>query len=246
MISPRRVAFVLVVVASLACAGVVVAAQDPVRGSGVAAAQHRDVGAFTAVALGASFAVILRSSSREGIDVVADDNLMPLIVTKMEGIGAGRTLKLDVAPGARIDPKTPIVITVDVVRLDAIALGGSGSVVGTNLKQSKLATTIGGSGEIRLPSLDAGELEVSIGGSGRFVADGRAGKLSVRIAGSGHCVAGQLVAGNVSASVAGSGTAMVHADNVLDVSIAGSGDVLYSGNARPRASLVGRGRLKRL
>lgn len=246
MISPRRVVFALVVIASLACASVVMAASDPVRGSGVAATQHRDVGAFTAVSLGASFAVILRSGSREGIDVVADDNLMPLIVTSIRGQGSDRTLKIDVAPGARIDPRTPIVITVDVVRLEAIALGSSGSIVGTGLKPAKLAAAIGGSGEIRLPSLDVGALDVSIGGSGRFVADGRAGKLSVSVAGSGRCDAGRLVAADVSASVVGSGTPTVHADRELSVSIAGSGDVLYNGNATPRASIVGGGRLQRL
>lgn len=246
MISPRRVTFTLMVLASLACARVVMAAQDPVQGSGVAATQHRDVGAFTVVSLGASFVVILRSGSHEGIAVVADDNLMPFVVTRMRSHGSDRTLEIDVAPGVRIEPKTPIVITVDVVRLEAIALGSSGSIAGTGLKPAKLAAAIGGSGEIRLPSLDVGELDVSIGGSGRFVADGRAGKLSVNIAGSGRCDAGRLVAGDVSASVVGSGTATVHADSAFSVSIAGSGDVLHSGKAAPRASIVGRGRLQHL
>jgi len=94
MISPRRVVFALVVVASHACAGVVMAAQGPVRGSGVVATQHRDVGAFTSMSLGTSFAVILRSSTREGIDVVADDNLMPFIVTKLAIAGRGRLHRL--------------------------------------------------------------------------------------------------------------------------------------------------------
>jgi hypothetical protein len=246
MISSRCVAFVLVVFASLACADIVMAGQDPVRGSGVAATQHRDVGAFTSVSLDAPFAVILRSGSREAVDVVADDNLMPFVVTKLEDLGSRHTLKISLAPGAKVEPKTSIVITVEVVRLEAIALGSSGRIAGTGLHSAKLAAAIGGSGEIGLPSLDVGELDVSIGGSGRFVADGRAGKLSVSVAGSGRCDAARLVAGDVSASVVGSGTATVHADSALSVSIAGSGDVIYSGNATPRASIIGSGRLQRL
>jgi Putative auto-transporter adhesin, head GIN domain len=246
MTPSRRIVLVLVALASLLGARLAPAAQDPVQGSGVAATQHRDVGAFSAVSLGASFAVILRSAGREGIAVVADDNLMPLIETSLRSRGDERTLRIEVARGARIDPKTPIVITIDVVKLDAIALGGSGSITGSGLKPARLAAAIGGSGEIRLPALDVAELDVSIGGSGRFVADGRAGKLSVSVAGSGRCDADRLVARDVAVSVVGSGTAAVHADASLSASIAGSGDVLYSGDAQPRASIAGRGRLRRL
>lgn len=222
------------------------AAPDPVKGSGMAATQHRDVGPFTGVALGAPFAVILRSGSREGIDIVADDNLMRFIETSLRVRGSERTLRIDVVPGTRIDPTTPIVITLAVVRLDAIALGSSGSVAATGLTFDHLAASIGGSGEIRLSAIQVADLDLSIGGSGRFVADGRAGKLTVSIAGSGRCDAERLIAGDVAVSVAGSGTATVHADNAIDASIAGSGDVLYRGNATPRATIVGSGRLKRL
>ena len=102
------------------------------------------------------------------------------------------------------------------------------------------------SGEIRLSAIQVADLDASIGGSGRFVADGHAGKLAVSIARSGRCDAERLVAGDVAVSMAGSGAATVHADNALSVAIAGSGDVLYRGNAMPRATIVGSGRLQRL
>jgi hypothetical protein len=221
-------------------------AADIVRGSGTAATERRDVGAFVGVALGAPFKVVLRSAGREAIEIVADDNVLRLIETTLRGNGNDRTLQIELARNARIEPRTPIVVTVDVVRLERLALGGSGSIEGRSFKAPKLDAAVGGSGSIALRELDAGELSVAIGGSGGFRADGRARKLSINIAGSGNCDAEHLGAGEVSVAVAGSGDARVRADIALSASIAGSGDVYHSGAATPQVAIVGTGRVKRI
>ncbi len=147
----------------------------------------------------------------------------------------------------RVEPRTPVVVTVDFVRLESLALGSSGTITGQRLHLGKLAAAVGGSGEMRLPALEvATTLEVSVGGSGRIAADGRARSLSVSVAGSGRCDLDRLVAGDVSVAVAGSGTARVHARTSLGATIAGSGDVLYRGDVTPSSTIVGNGRLKRL
>ncbi len=226
--------------------GLASAGEDVVQGSGLAATQRREVGAFTAVALGAPFSVVLRQGSREGVEIVADGNLMPFIETKISGRGE-RTLTIGVARDARIDPRTPVVVTIDFVRLDGIALGSSGRITGQGLRLDALSAAIGGSGAILLPALDvATMLDVSIGGSGKVVADGRASKLSVTVAGSGRCDLENLVAGDVSVAIAGSGTARVHALTSLSATIAGSGEILYLGDVSPSSTIIGNGRLKRL
>ena len=221
-------------------------AANLVRGSGVAATQRRDVGVFVGVALGGPFAVVLRPAGREAIEIVADDNLLPLIETTVRGSGNDRTLQIDLAKDARIEPRTPIVVTVDVVRLERLALGGSGKIDGKSIKAPKLEAAIGGSGSIGLGELDAGDLSVAIGGSGTFRADGRARNLSVNVAGTGRCDAERLTAADVTVSVAGSGDVRVRADSSMRASIAGSGDVYHSGAATPQVAIVGSGRVKRL
>jgi hypothetical protein len=221
-------------------------AADTVRGSGTAATVRRDVGAFVGVAVGGPFAVVLRPGGREAIEIAADDNILPLIETRVRGSGDERTLEIELARNTRIEPRTPIVITVDVVRLERLALGGSGSIDGKSIKAAKLEVALGGSGSIGLGGLEVGDLAVSIGGSGSFRADGQARKLAVSIGGSGHCDSERLAAGDVTVSMAGSGDARVHADNALKASIAGSGDVYYSGAATPRVAIVGTGRVKKL
>lgn len=222
------------------------AAETTVKGSGVATTQRREVGAFVGVALGAPFAVVLRPAGREAIEIVADDNLLPLIETKLRGFGNDRTLQIDLPRDTRVEPRTPVVVTIDYVRLEELAVGGSGRISGKSMKAPKLDAAISGSGSIDLADLDAGNLAVAIGGSGTFRADGRARKMSVSIAGSGRCDAERLVAGDVAVSVAGSGDTRVRAETALRASIAGSGDVYHSGAATPQVSIAGSGRVKRI
>jgi len=221
-------------------------AQTLVQGSGAAATQRRDVGAFAGVGLGAPFAVVLRPAHREAIEIVADDNILALVQTRLQGAGAERSLQIDLPHGSRIEPRTAIVVTIDYVGLEVITVAGSGSIAARSMKAPRLEAAIGGSGKIDLVDLEAGNLNVAIGGSGTFRADGKARALSVSIGGSGRCDAERLVAGDVAVSVAGSGDCRVHAETALRASIAGSGDVHHSGAAIPHVSIVGNGRIKRI
>ena len=222
------------------------AAETLVKGSGIAGSQRRDVGSFIGVALGAPFAVVLRPGPREAIDIVADDNLLSLVQTRVEGIGGRRSLQIDLPRNTRIEARTPVVVTIDYVRIEGLAIGGSGSIAASAMKAAKLDTAIGGSGKIDLVDLDAGKLTVTIGGSGTLRADGKARALSVTVAGSGRCDAERLVASDVDVSVAGSGEARFRAEGTLSASIAGSGDVHHSGAAIPQVAIVGNGRIKRI
>lgn len=237
----RRPLLAFAALAALA-APLLATAADLVRGSGVAATQRRDVGAFTGVEVGGPFAVVLRPASREAIEIVADENVLPLIETSVRG----SSLRIDLAKNVRIEPRTKIVVTVDVVRLESVAVGGSGTIDGKAFKTAKLDAAIGGSGSIGFDDLDVGELAVAIGGSGSFRASGRAKKLGVNIGGSGRCDTEHLAAADVTVAVSGSGDVRVRADNALSASIAGSGDVHYTGAATPQVAIAGSGRVKKI
>lgn len=197
-------------------------ARATVRGSGVAATQRRDVGAFTGISLGAPFAVVLRPGSREAIEIAADDNVLPLIEMKVRG---ERSLDIELARDVSIEPRTPVLVTIDFVRIEALALAGSGTMSAKAMKSARLEAAIGGSGSISLSGLEIGDLAVSIGGSGVFRGAGRAHRLQVSVTGSGSCDTERLAADDVSVSIAGSGDARVRADKALSAAIAGSGVV---------------------
>jgi putative autotransporter adhesin-like protein len=242
----RRPLLVSAALAVLIAPRLALASPRTVAGSGSAAKMRRDLGPFSGISLAAPCEVVLRPGSREAIEISADDNVIPLIETTVRGSGTSRSLQIELARDTRVEPRTPMVVIVDYVRLEALAVGGGGRIGATSLKASRLDASIGGSGAIDLADLDAGELAISIGGSGAFRGDGRARRVSVDIGGSGRCEAERLVASDVAVSVAGSGTARVRAEAALQVSIAGSGDVFHRGAATPQVAIVGSGRVLRL
>jgi hypothetical protein len=221
-------------------------ALSDLRGSGNATTQRRDIGMFTGLSLAAPFAVVLRPASRESIEIVADDNIVPLIDTRLRGSGTSQTVQIGLPQGLRIDPRAPIVVTVDYVRLSALSLAGADKISGSALKAGKLDASIGGSGSLSLPGLEADELAVSIGGSGVFGGFGRVRKFALAIGGSGRCEAEDLVAGDVSVTIAGSGSARVHAETALHASIVGSGELFYRGAPALHTSSIGNGRGQRI
>jgi hypothetical protein len=222
------------------------AAQAATIGSGTAATESREVSGFSAISLRGGMDLVVRQGARETVQVTADDNLLPLLQTTVEGSGETRTLVVQWRRGESIRPRARTVVTVDVVQLTALASSGSGDIVVEALKSAALALSISGSSDARLRGLDAEQLRVALTGSGGVQASGKAGKLDVSIAGSGDVNARELAADEVSVSIAGSGDASVRANKSVAVSIAGSGDVEYAGAATiTRSRIAGSGSVRR-
>ena len=206
-------------------------------GSGAVALETRVAAGFQEVAVGGLMQVILRQSGREGVEVSADNNLLPLIETRV----SNGTLHIELKRSANYTSRNPVLVTVDFIALKALSLGGSATITGANIKGGKVNVSIGGSGSVKLTDVQLSALDVSIGGSSSFAATGRSPKLTASIGGSGGVLTEQLDADDVSVSVAGSGGAVVKANRTLDAWVAGSGDVVYSGNAVAKTSRVGSG-----
>lgn len=138
----------LVAIALFSVAGMALAA-DAVRGSGTVVAQPRELGAFSGVALGGPFELVLRRGTREAVEVRADDTIVPLVETRIEtNAGGRRSLTADLRRGARLAPSTRVVVTVDFVHLDELSLGGGGEISGSGLRSEALEVSITGSGEV--------------------------------------------------------------------------------------------------
>jgi hypothetical protein len=207
-------------------------------GSGKPATETRDASGISTITLRGDINVIVRQGAREGLQVTADDNLLALVQTVVEGSGDNKTLRIQWKPGESIHTRGKAVVTVDVVKLDAVASSGSGDITIEPLKTPALSLSISGSSDARLNQLDTAHFSITIAGSGDVRANGKAAKLEVSIAGSGDVKTRDLAADDVSISIAGSGDASVQANKTLAVSIAGSGDVEYSGAATLAKSRV--------
>ena len=216
-----------------------------VSGSGKIQTETRDTGSFQAISLKTSARLVLRQGSREGVELRADDNILPLIETRIVDGAGGPTLEIRSRDGASYSTKTTPVVTIDLIKLSSLAVTGSGDVTGDALKSPALKITVSGAGDIRLSRLAVDDLGIKVTGSGDIRFNGRAGKLGIAVAGSGDVDTAGLEADEVSVSIAGSGNASVNARKTLAVTIAGSGDVVYSGDALPKTSIAGSGTVRK-
>ncbi len=216
-----------------------------ITGSGNLVTETRPIGSFQAILLRNSMKVVLRQGPREAVAVSADDNLLPLIETRVIDRSGVPTLEITTRPDASFRTRNDMVVTVDAVTLSAISISGSGEVTCDALKTNELKLNLSGTGDINLRKLVAESLVIRVSGSGDVNVAGRAPRASISIAGSGDVDTSALDADEVRVSIAGSGDAKVNAHQTLAVTIAGSGDVAYAGEAAVKTSIAGSGSVRK-
>lgn len=207
-------------------------------GSGTSASETRPVSGFSAIGVGGNIDVVVRQGSKEGLSLQADDNILPLIETVVEGSAPNARLQVRFKRGESVRTKTPVRVTIDVIQLKALALSGSGDALVEALSTPSFALSLSGSSDAVIKKIETPEFKLSISGSGDVKAAGTAGKCEISIAGSGDVASQDLSCDDASVSIAGSGDARLTAKKTMAVTIAGSGDVEYSGGAQLVKSAV--------
>jgi hypothetical protein len=229
--------------AALAVAALTLPACASLVGPGNASTEERHVAGFHAIALSAPVDVQLVQDGTEGLTITGDDNVLPLIETKVEN----GVLKIRfVDHHANVTTHGDIKATVRAKSIDTIMVAGSGDVRTAALDAPHLKVLIGGSGDVRIAGLTTPALETHIGGSGDLTAAGKVGTFEVNIGGSGDVKAQHLRATSAEVTVAGSGTVGLWVDQSLKVKVLGSGDVSYYGDPSVQKQVTGSGGVKRL
>lgn len=212
-----------------------------IRGSGVRVEKTRSVGAFSKLRLEGPINVRITQSGNEAVRVSADDNVEPLIETRLEG----DTLVLRLQPGAGFSTRYAPSVAIDSKSLQLLTVSGSGDVHIDRLKGESLTINQSGSGDLRLGVLELRELTVTLQGSGDVRVAGRADTQSWSLHGSGDVDARSLSGRNVKAQLNGSGDMDIGVTESLDVSLRGAGDFSYAGRPQVRQNVSGSGELSR-
>lgn len=197
--------------------------------------------------------------------VVGDDPTLTItageqVIDEITAVVHGETLDIDL-PGTWLNTG-PIEYELVVPALASISVRGSADVSGEIAPTGPVAVSIDGSGDVdvsgadgadevvvdiegsgdvALDDLDAQTVTVAIDGSGSVRLAGTTATLEVSIPGSGEVDADGLLAADVRVGIEGSGDARVHAERTLDVRIAGSGAVRYTGDPRVSEDIDGSG-----
>ena len=197
-----------------------------VDGSGRSVSVARRIGAFNSLRIDGPIDVVARAGAAPAATVTAEDNIEPAIETVLEG----STLVVRLQKGSNFHTWRPMKVDLTFTELNAADLRGSGDLKVDGLTAPRVTGSITGSGDLRLERAALGSVEVGVAGSGDVWVTGKADDARFSVAGSGDIHAGDLQARRVVVSISGSGDARVNASESLDARVAGSGDIVYSGN----------------
>ena len=191
-----------------------------IQGSGTSATENRNLSDFNELRLDISANVTITLGDRAKCKITADDNILPLILTKH----FGKVLRITATES--YSSRNGVKIAIEVPLLTRAQINGSGAISIVGATAEELALVINGSGDIH--------------------ANGEVTELRARINGSGNVYAADLQAKKVMVILNGSGDADIHVINDLTIKMNGSGGVSYSGTpSTVNSSLNGSGRIRK-
>jgi hypothetical protein len=197
------------VLAALACQALSLppAVTNRVVGSGKDASEARQVdGEFTAVQLDGSADVNILLTNVQSVNVESDDNIVPLVETKV----VGSTLIVNTKPGVNFTTTRGIIVTVGIKSLERVSLNGSGN--------------------MRVAKMSGPELSIHLNGSGDVFAEGTVDDVTINLMGSGNVTCDELKAHTAEVNLLGSGNISLFADQSLNANLPGSGNIRYKGD----------------
>jgi hypothetical protein len=205
--------------------------------------ETRPVSGFNGISSGGSFTVNVKINGTESLRLKGD----AADLRKIETVVENGVLRIRIPHEYQHEPIGHVDVFVTARSLSSVTLGGSGSIdVDGVVKGSTVKVSMGGSGTIRT-AVESGDLNVSVAGSGNIDLTGKADDAHISVAGSGNCKGANLKVNTADISIAGSGDVRLDVEKTLSARIAGSGSILYSGNATvANVSSAGSGRVSKV
>jgi hypothetical protein len=193
-----------------------------VQGSGQhVQSQARPVPAFDSIEFSGVGTVTVEQSGTDSVQVTADDNIIPLLTTTVDGT----TLRLGARPDAAIGHPTTIEYHVTARQPRSLVLSGAGSINATQVNAPMLSLTNSG--------------------AGRLVLAGQTTTENIDLSGLGEIDASALTAQDADVNVGGAGTATVNAARTLNATVTGVGGIEYVGNPTVTQHVTGIGSVRR-
>jgi hypothetical protein len=233
-----------VVLAVLIVAGVLWLATG-VRGSGNVVTETRGVGGFDRIELRGVGTVVVTQGEREVLTIAAEDNIIGhLDAAVRDGkLVLGQEERWD---DVRLRPTRPIVYTVTVTALSAVALSGVGEVNVADLTAERLTIECSGAGGVTLDNIAVDHLKLVLSGSGSATISGKATVQEAQFSGNASYRAERLASERAAIDISGTARARVRVSGALDVRISGSGTVEYVGSPAINQTISGTGAIRQV
>jgi hypothetical protein len=210
-----------------------------IDGNGQTSTVRRVVGDFTNVTSNGDFIVDVSIGSTTSVSIEADENLFSYIETYIQG----NSLIIETEDNHCIQSREQIYVHVVTPSVYELKLTGSGVIYCDNVNAEELKYVLTGSGDIESAGITAGFIEANLTGSGEIILSGSAQSTDFLISGSGNIKSINMEQDKCIATISGSGTIYAFVNDLLDVLISGSGNVIYKGDPEKVINITGSGRV---
>ncbi len=191
-----------------------------VKGSGIVKTESRSVTGFSSIDFKSEGKVIVQQNGKESLTIIAEDNLLPLLETRV----ANRILYLGTVNNVDINPTKPIEFMMEVKSLESFNMTGVGSIEAKGIQGKRLT--------------------IALTGVGNMTIEGRADSLDLRLDGIGSYHGDRFKTKRATVHSDGIGDAVLNASDQLDASVSGVGSVEYIGSPKVQKSGQGIGGIK--
>ena len=202
----KLVTIISVLLALGACNNFIESIVEIIEGSGHVITTEREISSFSRIEINLGADLTLVQGDEKSLVIAGDDNLMDYIQTEV----SGNRLIVSTPDNVSLRSSRPIQLTVGFENLTEIEVRGSSA--------------------IRAGNLDLERLMISFSGSGSTSLTGAVGNQTIIVRGMATINNLDLVSQQVSIDISGNGTIEVNAEESLDVSVAGMGNIHYTGS----------------
>lgn len=201
-------------------------AQNIIKGNGIEKTESRQIKGYESITLKGSFDVILTDEIQGEIQILAEENIIPLIQTVL----VSKDLELSVKPNVNLSFRKAV-IYIPAKDIHQITLIGSGDIKsGENLTSRSFYIHLKGSGDIDLEKLITDKTIVNLEGSGDVRLKGKSNNIEIKLNGSGDISAFDFISQNANIELLGSGDVEIHSKESFSGNIIGSGNITAKGN----------------
>lgn len=177
-----------------------------VSGSGNIVTDKRDLTGFKAIDVGGIFKLEVTAQQDYSVEVVADDNLQPIIKTEIDGD------VLRISSDRHIKSHGPILIKISAPDIENVEASGASNVNVSNLKNAEFAIDTSGASKVAVQ----GETEL----------------LNIDVSGASNINAEGLKAGNARVDASGASKVSVFAVDELRAEASGASKIVYTGTPK--------------
>lgn len=209
----------VVIVATMMLAGLVGCGSSRVTGEGPVQSETRKADAFTRIEVSGGIGVRVRMGPTHAIEVSAQENILPVIATDVEGdtLRIRSTESYNTSEGVEVAVATPALVGISMS-------GGSHG---------------------RIEGLDAERLDIELSGGAGVTATGTATSVALNMTGGSRASLENLTATTITLDLSGGATATVHASNRVSGSASGGSRASVLGDAQLNVEVSGGGEVTR-